>query len=264
MSSASGRWADLLPRLGSAIVMLIVGAYAVWAGGAVFTILIAACSGGMIWELTRMLEPENRAVQLQLGGLVAVAVLAAAYVPVQFVLPILLAPVMAGRSQLSGHMRDWFSYAPWVLLAGFGFIWLRNTLGPSWLLWLIGVVVATDVAGYFAGKIIGGPKFWPRISPKKTWSGTSAGWVAAAVVGAVFAGQTEAGSLLVVLSVLVSFASQLGDVAESALKRRTGVKDSSALIPGHGGLFDRFDGMLGASAMILILMLLGALPNGVA
>jgi phosphatidate cytidylyltransferase len=253
-----------MPRVASGIVMLAAGGFAVWAGGILFAVLIAACCGGMIWELARMLQPGNRAVPLQLGILSAGAVLAAALLPVQFVLPMLAAPALVGFSQIGPQRRYWLSFALWVLLAGFGFIWLRNHLGMSWMIWLFGVVVATDVAGYFAGKTLGGPKFWPRVSPKKTWSGTSAGWAAAAVVGAVFAVSSNAGFALVPFSVLISMASQGGDIAESALKRKMGVKDSSALIPGHGGLFDRFDGMLGASAMIIILMLMGALPNGVA
>ena len=89
--------------------------------------------------------------------------------------------------------------------------------------------MATDVAGYFAGRIIGGPKFWPAVSPKKTWSGTAAGWIAAAIVGLFFAPHLPGPTVL--LSVVLSFASQMGDAAESALKRRTGVKDSSNLIP---------------------------------
>jgi phosphatidate cytidylyltransferase len=112
------------------------------------------------------------------------------------------------------------------------------------------------VAGYFAGKIIGGPKFWPAVSPKKTWSGTSAGWVGAALVGVGFVIWGGGGIMLVRISVLVSMASQAGDIVESALKRRTGVKDSSALIPGHGGFFDRFDGMMGAAAFLLLLGLI--------
>ena len=115
------------------------------------------------------------------------------------------------------------------------------------------VVVVTDVAGYFAGRIIGGPKFWPAVSPKKTWAGTTAGWLAAAVVGVVFGIGSGVMGTLVLASVLLSFASQLGDIAESAIKRRVGVKDSSTLIPGHGGLLDRFDGMLGAALALLLL-----------
>lgn len=120
------------------------------------------------------------------------------------------------------------------------------------ILWLVALVIATDTAGYFAGKTIGGPKFWARISPKKTWAGTIAGWIAAALVGLLFGGVG-----LMVISALVAFASQMGDAAESALKRHTGIKDSSNLIPGHGGVFDRFDAMMGAALVVTVLNLLG-------
>jgi len=251
MSSAKGRWADLLPRVLSAIVMVAAGGYAVWAGGLVFDAMIALCCGGMVWELVRMLAPERGGTALQLGAISAAAVLLAALLPVTWVLPVLAAPVAAGFSQISERRHYYAGFALWVMLAGFGFIWLRGQMGVDWMLWLIGIVVATDIAGYFAGKAIGGPKFWPRVSPKKTWSGTASGWLAAAIVGTVFAAQAGLGYGIVVLSVLLSMASQAGDVAESALKRKMGVKDSSGLIPGHGGLFDRFDGMLGAAAMFL-------------
>lgn len=256
------RWSDLAPRLISAVVMLILGGIAVWAGGLLFNVLIALCCGGLIWELVRMLAPDRSAVALQLGLLGGAATLAAAVLPPVWALPLLVAPAMVGLSQLSQHRKYYFGFTLWALIAGFGFIWLRSELGMQWMLWLIGVVVVTDVAGYFAGKMIGGPKFWPRVSPKKTWSGTSAGWVAAALVGFWFAQAQNLGLGLVVLSVLVAMASQAGDVAESALKRKMGVKDSSGLIPGHGGLFDRFDGMLGAAAMVLIFLTLWGLPSG--
>jgi phosphatidate cytidylyltransferase len=111
--------------------------------------------------------------------------------------------------------------------------------------------------------MIGGPKLWPRVSPKKTWSGTVAGWVGATVVAILFAGATNAGFGLIGVSIAVSMASQIGDIAESAIKRRSGVKDSSNLIPGHGGLLDRFDGMLGAAVFIVIAGPLIAFPPGV-
>ena len=143
-------------------------------------------------------------------------------------------------------------FAVMVLLAGFGMMSVRDDMGFVWMLWLVLVVVVTDILGYFAGRLIGGPKFWPRVSPKKTWAGTAGGWVGAALVGAAFAFATGAGLQLIGVSVAVSMASQMGDIAESAIKRRVGVKDSSNLIPGHGGLLDRFDGMLGASVLVLI------------
>jgi phosphatidate cytidylyltransferase len=123
------------------------------------------------------------------------------------------------------------------------------------------VVIVTDVFGYFAGRTFGGPKFWPSISPKKTWSGTSVGWVGAGIVGFVFTLFTNAGLSIIVISMVLSFASQMGDIAESALKRRMKVKDSSTLIPGHGGLFDRFDALLGAALFMLIITAVFNIPG---
>src|SRR5690606_3701496 len=120
-----------------------------------------------------------------------------------------------------------------ILLVGFELVYLREIYGLTFILWLIGVVILSDVLGYFAGKTLGGPKFWPRLSPKKTWSGTVAGWVGALLLGVLLWAAGLADAAVIALSPLVAFAGQLGDIAESWLKRRAGVKDSSNLIPGH-------------------------------
>ena len=253
---SDGRWSDLAARAGSAVVMVGVGGACIIAGGLWFQLLIAASCGAMVWELVRMLAPERSGVALQLGLLTAATQLTAWSLPPVFLLPLALAPVPVGWSLIGARRFTFAGFALWIVLSGLAFVWLRDLRGLDWIIWLIGVVVVTDIAGYFAGKIIGGPKFWPAISPKKTWSGTSAGWIAAAVVGAVFAAQTSAGLGIIAVSVLASMASQAGDVIESALKRRTGVKDSSNLIPGHGGFLDRFDGMMGAAVFVLLLSLI--------
>jgi phosphatidate cytidylyltransferase len=142
-----------------------------------------------------------------------------------------------------------------IVISGFAILFLRNDFGLIWVVWLVTVVVMTDISGYFAGRLIGGPKFWPQVSPKKTWSGTIAGWLGAGFVGALFMVNLDFGPKIIGISVAVSMASQLGDIAESALKRKMLVKDSSNLIPGHGGVLDRFDGMLGASIFLFTLWL---------
>ncbi|MDD1516920.1 MULTISPECIES: phosphatidate cytidylyltransferase [Bradyrhizobium] len=153
-----------------------------------------------------------------------------------------------------------FAYAAAALLAS---ILLRKDLvnGFSALMFVLLVVWATDIGGYFAGRSIGGPKLWPRVSPKKTWAGALGGFAASLAVAAGFAacGIGKAVPLLLVGAVL-SVVSQLGDLFESAVKRRFGVKDSSHLIPGHGGLLDRLDGFVAA---ILAAWIIGFLRHGV-
>ena len=144
--------------------------------------------------------------------------------------------------------------------AGYGLVTLRDAAGSIVIVWLVGVVITSDVLGYFAGRLLGGAKFWPAISPKKTWSGTVAGWIGAALVGLGFVLLAGAGWGLVILSPIVAFAGQMGDIAESWIKRRTGVKDSSALIPGHGGVLDRFDALIFAVVAVMLLGLFGPLP----
>ena len=263
MSASPEKWSDLAARMGSALVMVIVGVWGIWVGGDVFHVLVSAICGLMVWELVRMLAPENRALALQLGGVSGIALLLAIYLPTGFALPLLLAPAMVGFGQLEKNRVIYMIFSVLILMAGFGMMGVRDDLGFGWMVWLVMVVVVTDVVGYFAGRMIGGPKFWPRVSPKKTWSGTVAGWIGAACVGAVFAINTGTTLELVGVSVALSMASQMGDIAESAIKRKTGVKDSSDLIPGHGGVLDRFDGMLGASVFLLMLGQVAGIPGGV-
>jgi phosphatidate cytidylyltransferase len=258
------KWGDLAIRLSSALAMIVVGIWGVWMGSHVFHVLVALICGLMIWELVRMIAPRNAPLALQLGTVSGVALMVAIYVPSGFSFPLLLAPVFVGFGQLSKHRVVYMVFAVMVLLAGFGMMSVRDDLGLGWMMWLICVVVATDVLGYFAGRMIGGPKFWPAVSPKKTWSGTGFGWIGAAIVGWVFAMNTGATFELIGISIAISMASQMGDIAESAIKRMMDVKDSSALIPGHGGVLDRFDGMLGASVFLLIVGQIIGFPPGLA
>jgi phosphatidate cytidylyltransferase len=256
-------WDDLKPRLISGVVMVGVGLLSVWLGGYWFHALTVAVCGVMVWELVGMLDEQRNATPVVLGVVAGSALLVAIEVPISFGLPLLLLPSMVGIGRMERGGVTYAVFTAAILLAGYGLMALRDDFGLTWMAWLVSVVVVTDIAGYFAGRIIGGPKFWPRVSPKKTWSGTLAGWAGAALVGLVFASATTAGAGLMGISIAVAMASQLGDIAESAVKRRTGVKDSSNLIPGHGGLLDRFDGMLGAALFIVIVGQLTGLPTQV-
>lgn len=247
-----GRWSDLTARTLSAAVLVSVGAIEVWLGGLWFETFIGAACAVMIWELVRMVAPAQTGTAVSLGLLTGAVVILSYHVPPIFVLPLLISPTLVGVGQVRENRPVFAVFSLWIAAAGLGFISIRETMGFGWMLWLILIVVVTDVAGYFVGKAIGGRKFWPKVSPKKTWSGTAGGWVGAAVVGIGFAMWGGFGLPLVIVSVLASMASQAGDIAESALKRRMNIKDSSNLIPGHGGFMDRFDGMMGGALFVLI------------
>lgn len=121
--------------------------------------------------------------------------------------------------------------------------------GIAAAVWVWAVVIASDIGGYFGGRLIGGPKLWPRVSPKKTWAGLGGGVALALAVGALFSSLTTQTYLheVCLVSALAALVSQAGDMLESHVKRLCGVKDSSALIPGHGGVLDRMDGLLAAA-----------------
>lgn len=250
MSDAGGQWADLSQRLASGGVAAALGLGVMWLGGFPFHVLISLICGIMVWELARMLGASKRAVVFGAGA--GLLLLAALELPPGFSLPLLFAPAIIGVALIERHKYSFAIFCSAILFGGFGLVALRDDFGFGWMAWLALVVIATDILGYFAGRFIGGPKFWPRVSPKKTWSGTVAGWIGAAIVGAVFVWVGQSGYELIGISIAVSIAGQFGDVAESALKRRMGVKDSSSILPGHGGMFDRFDAMLGASLFLLL------------
>lgn len=259
MTGTQGRFADLRDRTIWGLLMAIAGGVAVWAGGIWFTTLVCALCGAMVWELTRMLEPGAPFGKAEAAGATAAVALLVFWTQLSGVWLIgvmaLAVALLAFRFPKDRVLA--FAYLGLILFAGLGLIALRQVYGWDWVLWLVLVVVGSDIAGYFAGRVIGGPKLWPRVSPKKTWSGTVAGWVLAALIGAGFMGILGAGMGLVLVSVLVAISGQAGDIAESAIKRYAGVKDSSNLIPGHGGVMDRFDAMIAAALLLLILGELG-------
>ena len=260
--ASRGSWEDLSARLATGAVMAVIGIVAIWLGGLVFAALAAIVSGIMIWELTRMTVPGAAGeLPLRTGLLAGAAVFLAWLLPGYFALPLLLVAPLTAAMRMPRDRGLFLVYALAVLVAGYGLAIFRDAHGVVWLVWLVLVVIATDVAGYFAGRFIGGPKFWPRVSPKKTWSGTLGGWFAAMLIGLVFLTFTNAGKDLPWISMLLSLASQMGDVAESAIKRRMGVKDSSSLLPGHGGLLDRFDGLLGAALFMLLVAQIVYVPE---
>jgi phosphatidate cytidylyltransferase len=253
------RFSDLAPRLGTAGVLLVLGAVAVTLGGLVFVTLISVCVGVMIWELATMVRvgPKRAKLMAATGG---VAVFAASVLPIGYGLPILMLVPMIAIAFIRRHRRVMVGFSAAIVLAGLSLTVHLTQFGVIWMIWLILVVVASDVLGYFAGRTLGGPKFWPKVSPKKTWSGPVAGWVGAALVGLIWVIWQDAPGETIGISVALAMMAQMGDIAESAVKRKMDVKDSSNLLPGHGGLFDRFDAMLGAALMLLVIESLTEFP----
>ena len=197
----------LLPRVLSAVVLAPIALAAVYYGGWPFLLFWAIAAVIVLWEWTRVVGGAGRPGWIIVGAAYAVL--------------LLIAPVLLRHDQ---------SYGMAALLILFAIVW------------------TTDIAGYFAGRAIGGPKLAPALSPKKTWSGAIAGLIGAGIVIAVSAPYITGAQIvpLVVLAVVLSIASQAGDLAESALKRRFNVKDASQIIPGHGGVMDRLDGFWAA------------------
>lgn len=258
MSEPARQWDDLRARGMTAAVLVVVGGGAIWLGGLYLLIVLAASAGIMIWELLRMIAPDEPYVDRVLPVLSGLPIMMM-FQDIRFG-AFLAVPLILGAVWLAQHKRTFFFYGALVLIGAASLYVVREISGISVLLMIVLVVVVTDIAGYFVGRTVGGPKFWPKISPKKTWSGTIGGWVAAAGVGAFWV--ESQGLSIIAVCVLLSFASQLGDIIESAIKRRAGVKDCSNLLPGHGGFLDRFDGMIAAfSGWFVIALCSGALKG---
>ena len=257
----SGRWADLAERVGSALIILVAGAGLLVLPVVVTSVGLSVLVAMLMWELTRLVVPAQRMPQVVRVGLVsglamAATLFAGSWGALAFILPLAWG-TRASRRELR---PAYVGFALLMVLAAWGILWIRLTFGQGEALWIVTLVVLSDVLGYFVGRSVGGPKFWPAISPKKTWSGTAAGWIGAALLGLILVILGRAGPGVIVIGPVLAFAGQMGDIAESWIKRRVGVKDSSRLIPGHGGLMDRFDAMSGSLAAATLLGLAGWLP----
>ena len=271
VSTGAAPTSELRLRVISSIVLAVVAISTAWLGGPLFSALWLAAGIAVAFEwmvLTRVARAMP-VVAVTGVGLATIGVAGWMGTP-QPALTAILA-CAAGLALLvarTGRDRSWvglgFGYAAAIALVPIA-ARDRPDLGAPSILWMFAVVWTTDVAAFFAGRAIGGPKLWPSVSPKKTWSGFAGGLVAGTSAGLLLASAAvRAGFVLpagwgaiAIGSALASVASQAGDLGESALKRRFEVKDSGWLIPGHGGVMDRLDGFA-AVCLLVGLALAGA------
>ena len=256
----SKNWGNLKRRVISALIMLPICLAALWIGGLPFGIFVGLVSAIMAYEWHTLVGStlKTPAFVIHLVTvLLAVVNMLFGNIASAFLLIGLGAALAAFAEAFQGRRSFWIGVGVvYTIGAPILLIWLRqdSVIGFVGLLALVCAVVATDVGAYFAGKSIGGPKLVPSISPSKTWAGLIGGGLLAAFVSAGSAAMIE--GVTVWLGVAAGFAiavvSQIGDIIESSFKRHFDAKDSSQLIPGHGGVLDRFDGLMFAGLVVAL------------
>ena len=267
----SFNWNDLGVRALSAIVLIPCAVFAVIYGSWLFLLLVSIGAGLMSLEWGLISAPGATG---RIGIGVAIGVVAAVFAgylgdfSAAFVLLVFAAAAVAlyakriGQSGVDAAYGVHYVGWPCIVL-----VWLRQRPpnGTEWTVLLFVVAWASDIAAYMLGSLLRGPKLWPRFSPNKTWSGFIGGLVAGSLSAAALAMFVPLGLSLriaLVVGFIAALATMAGDLWESMLKRRFGVKDSGDLIPGHGGLLDRVDGLMFAAVVLagcrLVTLMTGA------
>ncbi|WP_245479508.1 phosphatidate cytidylyltransferase [Hansschlegelia zhihuaiae] len=256
----AGRVSELALRTASSVVLIAAALAAAYVGGLFFAAfwILAGVAVGVEWAWLVAGDPPSR----RWTARVVAATLGVAGAALSLSIYLYVAPVTAAFVLLAGAVVAAFLARPAYFAAVaipygaavfVGAMLLRRDPhdGLLAILWLFAVVWSTDIAAFFAGRAFGGPKLAPLLSPNKTWSGAIGGATAAVAAGVAVAAGGGAARLwpIVVVALVTSAASQFGDLFESGVKRAYGAKDSSKLIPGHGGLMDRLDGFLFAATV---------------
>jgi phosphatidate cytidylyltransferase len=244
---------NIVWRVVSALVLAPLAIGAAYVGGLPFAAFWGAAAAGVLWEWCHLVAPNDRHIIFAIGAASLLLALALAEFNELTSAMLILGMGMLGVAALASSGRRAWVAGGIVYSAAICFlpILLRDdpAHGFTVMVLLFAVVWTTDIAAYVVGRALGGPKLWPRVSPNKTWSGAIAGIVAAvaaAVVVAMAAGLAGTGYIAGV-ALMLSVASQVGDLFESIVKRRFGAKDAGRIIPGHGGLMDRLDGFVAAA-----------------
>ncbi len=270
MKTASAPASDLTTRFAAAVVMIAVAVVAIYVGGWLFRVLVVAASAVMLVEwgdMRRLSRRWSYVGALLLGG--ALLVVSEMLFPVDEMDETISAgtfepawqgfAVIAVGALLFGALTRRLSALGGFLYVGIPAFALI-VLDWAWfglVLWVMAVTWSTDIFAFFAGRSLGGPKLAPRISPGKTWSGLAGGVIGAAVFGALAADWLSLGAPFLYIGGLMAVIAQAGDLYESWLKRRAGVKDSGSMLPGHGGVLDRVDGLVPVVVITLALLMAG-------
>lgn len=259
--SQSAGFADLKPRLVAGIVLGALTLALTYAGPRPFAIVILAAALVMSWEWGRVVRGEDWGLSFLVHAVAAAmaTVLATVGHPALGLVALVVGAIVllvmpSGTKRMISAIGVAYVGVPAIAM-----VWLRSDepLGFLAILFVFLVVWGSDIAAFAAGRTLGGPKLWPRVSPNKTWSGFLGALLAGLVGGAVFAWFVPGASSfgLALTGLALAIVAQLGDLAESALKRWFGVKDASALIPGHGGVMDRADSTVAVSTVIALIAL---------
>jgi phosphatidate cytidylyltransferase len=248
----SAKWGDLGTRTASALILIPAVIACAWFGGIWFKGFVLLLSGLMAHEWASMVHPKNPVQYILHMGAAACGTVLPDLMGFEYALMVIL-----GLALVSGLMVSVARYAAskWsyygIFYVGFpalAFVLLRGDpdYGFAAILWIFLIVWSADTLAYFAGRIIGGPKLAPSISPKKTWAGLGGAVAGSALVSIIFAYVTQLNGIwaLAILAACLALVEQAGDLFESSLKRFHGVKDAGGLIPGHGGIIDRVDGLI--------------------
>jgi len=247
-------------------VMAALAVGAVVLGGWPFVLFWAAAALGIFWEWSAIVSGGAVAVRAVGAAALVIAALVAGIGQLYAAFMVLAAGAAGVAGICAPSRRAWgaagVAYAGAVLIAPVALRRDRES-GLVAILFLFAVVWATDILGYFVGRAIGGAKLAPNISPKKTWSGACGGALGALVAGVAVVHVADNAALLPVacVALVLSIVSQAGDLFESAVKRRFGVKDASHVIPGHGGLMDRLDGFIAATGVAAMIGLMRGGPD---
>jgi phosphatidate cytidylyltransferase len=250
-------WSDLGPRIASSLVLAGGGVLAAWFGGAWIAGACGAAVVIMSYEWARMSEPDaiTPAFMFALAGALGAVMFASwGWLSYGAAWMAVCALVSATRRRSLAGIVETAGGTLYIGLPCAVFVWLRRQPeGLAIVLVLFAVIWAADIFAYFGGKLIGGPKVASGLSPNKTWSGIACGAIAGAAAGlgcgVVFGASAAVEGLWLLVGAVLAFTGLMGDLFESFLKRRFGVKDASKIIPGHGGVLDRIDGLMAATLL---------------